>query len=62
MKYKEKYQNKRIRKEIVNVDIGDEENVNENVDSDEENVNKEIILHNVEHDYNINLDGVDQTR
>lgn len=50
MKYKEKYQNKRIRKEIVNGD------------GDEENVNKEIILHNVEHDYNINLDGVDQTR
>ena len=46
-KYKEKkIQNKRTRKEIVNVD------------EDEKNVNEEIILQDDEH-YKINLDGVD---
>ena len=29
-----------------------------NVDNNEENVYEKIILQNVEHDYNINLDGV----
>ena len=43
------YQNKKTKKRV-------------NVDNNKENVHEKIILQDVEHDDNINLDGVDQPR
>ena len=47
---------KNIKKKLLELKKKKKKRVN--VDNNEENVYEKIILQNVEHDYNINLDGV----